>query len=335
VSLTRAGVRQTVSYTVLPAATPTIIATGLKTAIDLLAIPNLLATVGAGFLTLLSDADGLWTQYDTVSEWLTVEDTTAVVGLVADLAAVTLEDPGFYGLLLDNGSKAAALAIAAVVETQQRLLLVDTSDTECTNPASTTDVLYLLEALAYGRTFAQYDANVGQFLAAALAAQRFTANPGSDTWAFKTLAGVFPSVLNTTKVGAVEGKHGNIYTTIADINVTQYGWTPGGQFVDVVRGIDWLTATIQQRVFALFLNNEKVPYTDPGIALIMNEISAQLKIASVPPYNLITPAYTVTGPKVANVTGADKIARILRNVRFTGQLQGAVHSVVIVGVLTP
>lgn len=334
-SVTRGGVTQTVSYTVLPADTATIIATALKTAIDALSIPSLVATVGAGFLTLLSDADGLWTQYSGFPEWLSVEDTSTATGLVADLAAVTMEDPGFYGLCIDVGSKAAIQAVAAVIETQKRLFVAETSDTANTDPGSTTDTCYVLKSAGYQRTFTQFQEQVGFFVGAGLMAQRFTAPPGSDTWAFKTLRGMFPSNLNTTKYNAVIAKNGGTYTTISGVNVTMEGKMSGGEYADIMRGIDWLQATMQQRIFALFLNNAKIPYTDPGIETVGNEVAAQLKIASQNPHNLVTPDYVVSVPKAASVPSVDKLARILRNVKFSGTLQGAIHYANIEGVLVP
>lgn len=334
-SVTRGGVTQTVSYTVLPADTATLISTALKTAIDALAIPSLVATVGAGFLTLLSDADGLWTQYSEFPEWLTVEDTSTATGLVADLAAVTTEDPGFYGLVIDVCSKAAITAVAAVIETQKRIFVAETSDTNNTDSGSTTDTCYVLKAATYQRTFTQFQQQVGFFVGAGLMAQRFTAPPGSDTWAFKTLRGLAASTLTTTKYNAVLAKNGNVYVPISGVNVSMEGKMSGGEFADIIRGIDWLEASIQQRVFALFLNNAKIPYTDPGIETVGNEVAAQLKIASQNPYNLVTPDYVVSVPKAASVPSVDKVARTLRNVKFSGTLQGAIHYTTIEGVLVP
>ena len=46
------------------------------------------------------------------------------------------------------------------------------------------------------------------------------------------------------------------------------------------------------------------------------------------------PAPTVTVPKVADVSAADKTARLLPDMKFTGTLAGAIHKVTITGVVS-
>jgi hypothetical protein len=163
-------------------------------------------------------------------------------------------------------------------------------------------------------------------------AREFTVDPGSDTWALKSLSGLYPTTWNTTQLGVLDTKKGNYYQTIAGVNVTQHGRTPAS-YADIVRGRDWLVARIQERIFAAMLRNPKLPYTDPGIEAIKSEVSAQLEIASLPPFNFVAPGFTVSAPKVATVPTADKDNRILRNVRFRATLQGAIQSVVVNGEL--
>lgn len=326
------GVEVPITYTTLVGdTTNTLVATGLKAAIDAESIPGLTTSVASGKLVCVAD-DGVSFGYVKLSKWLALTDATATTDLLTDLAAVILEDPNFYGLVTDVGSKAGILAVAEVVETQERLYVSDSPDTECADSGEDADVLSSLLAQGYLRTFVHNDTGAGQWVSAGLMAQRFTENPGSDTWALKTLQGLYPTTWNTTELAALDTKRGNYYQTIAGINVTQEGRTPGG-YVDVIRGMDWLVARIQERVFAAMLRTPKLPYTDAGVEAIKSEVKAQLEIASLPPFNFVVPGFRVTAPKVADVPGVDKSARVLRNVKFSATLQGAIHSVRVEGEL--
>lgn len=321
-----------ITYTTLVSdTTAALVATGLKTAIDAEAIAGLTTSVVSGKLVCVAD-DGLSFGFVKYSTWLTVSDETPTTNLVTDLAAITLEDPGYYGVITDVGSKAGILAVAGVVEAQHRLYVADTPDSACADGGSSSDVLASLETLAYRRTLVHCDTAVGQWAMAALMALEFTKEPGASTWAFKTLAGVYPTTWNTTELAALDGKRGNYYQTIAGVNVTQHGRTPGG-FIDVMRGLDWLVAGIQTRVFGVMLRNNKVPYTDAGIEAIKGEVYAQLDLGAGDPYNFVAEGFTVTAPKVVNVPGADKDDRVLRNVKFSATLQGAIQKVVVAGEL--
>ncbi len=49
---------------------------------------------------------------------------------------------------------------------------------------------------------------------------------------------------------------------------------------------------------------------------------------------IISSDYTITVPAAADVPAADKAARILRNMRFSAKLVGAIHKAEIDGTLT-
>lgn len=267
---------------------------------------------------------------------MTFKDVSLVAGVAADLSAVLTQDRAWYALALDQQSSPAVLAVAPMVEALRKVFVTDTSDSECLNPGSTTDVMAALRAGNYNRTFAMWNPHGSNRAGVALLGGRLTAQPGSDTWFGKNLRGVASYELTDTQAQAVLNKNGNLYLTIAEVGCTQNGTMAGGEFADIVRGVDWLVARIKERIFRLFLNNDKVPFTDAGIATVKQEIDAQLEIASGDSVKLIVPgSYTVTVPKAKDVDAEDKRRRRLTNVVFAGDLQGAIHFVGIRGTLTP
>ena len=107
-----------------------------------------------------------------------------------------------------------------------------------------------------------------------------------------------------------------------------------GEFIDIVRGEDWLTSRIQEFVYSVLVNSTKVPYTDAGITAIEAEIRRALQLGINNNFIANDPAPTVTVPLAANVPPNDKAQRILRNVKFQATLSGAIHAINITGTVS-
>ncbi len=268
---------------------------------------------------------------------LRVTDSSTGGGAVAaDLAAVRAADSDWYGLVVDAQDAATVQALAVAAETQRDVFVSDVVDFAVTDGTSTTDVAAVLKGLEVTRSFIQYNQDVGAYAAAGLLAGRLTATPGSDTWMFKSIAGARANVLGTTVEQALKAKNCNAYTLVAGLGNTEWGISPAGEYLDLVRGIDWFIATVQLREFLLFRANPKVPFTDGGIESLGNEIAAVASNASAAPYNLIVgESFVLTLPKAADASDADRLARTLNGIRFSGRLQGAIHNLTISGVLAP
>jgi hypothetical protein len=104
--------------------------------------------------------------------------------------------------------------------------------------------------------------------------------------------------------------------------------------MDVMRGADWLSARIAERIYGALISNDKIPYTDAGISVIKNEILAQLDAGVARDFLAPIPEPTCTVPRAADVSAALKGARSLEDVTFRAVLAGAVHKVAIEGQLT-
>jgi len=329
------GETYTFEYTVQSGDTAADISTELKALIDAESLVGLTTSISTATLVCTAAA-GKRFRFRDYSAWLTVSDATASTNLTADLAAVRAEDDDWYALVTDANSEGAIAAVAAVVETLEKVYVAATGDSEVLDSGDSDDIASTLKAANYKRTFVQYHSEIGGGAHAALLAQRLTANPGSATWAYKTLAGITADVLTTSQQSAALNKNANVYVALAGLSITRKGVMASGEYADVVRGVDWLIARIRERILSLLANNPKVPYTDPGIESIGNEIRAQLAIAAGPDHNLIVPDSAVVSlPKAASVSSGDKLARVLNNVRFSGNLQGAIHTLTVAGTLSP
>jgi len=332
ISVTLGGVTETYTHTNGAAETIPTICTALTTAINggTLAIT---ATDNTTDVDVAVDNAGELANYAAWNVELELKDETADPGLATDLAAVILEDPDWYCLVLDSNSEAEILAAAAAIEaeTTRKILLCNSADDEVYDSVVTTDVMSDLDTGGYARTAIIYNKEVLGFAGAAWAGRQLPTDPGSSTWAYKTLALVNVDTLNANQIAAIEGKNGNYYVSLNSVSHTRTGIVASAEWIDIVRFIDFLTARIQEDIFSLLVNNPKLPYTDASVDLVRAEILKRLN-ASIDQGALASdPAPTVSAPLVADVATADKIARLLPDVTFEATLAGAIHKLEIEG----
>jgi hypothetical protein len=166
---------------------------------------------------------------------------------------------------------------------------------------------------------------------AAYFGKMLTKNPGSATWKFKELQSVPTYELTQDQVKNVEDKNATWYMTTADVPMTSNGQVASGEYIDVIHGLDWLKARIQNLVFTALIHVDKVPFTDEGVQMVVSPLKAALEEAKK---NSILASYEISYPAVAEVSITDKGRRFLPDVNFTGVLAGAIHSTKIHGVVT-
>lgn len=319
--------------------TPTLaeVCTALATAIAALSGVGASGSSGT-HVDVTADTAGSLIGLDSLSANLAVKDVTANPGIAADLDAVLAADPDFYMVCLDSNSAAEIAAAAVWAEANGKLLVVQSSDSATLDGASTTDVFAELEAAAYGRTVSFYHPSIARstsWVAAAMAGSRAPITPGSDTWAFKTLAGVAVTTLTDTQAAALEAKNANWYQTLAGVNVTYPGKVAAGEWADVVRFLDRVRARQREGLFALNLSGQKTPFTDAGVSKVRAFLSADIKAGQADGGFDPDATPTITVPKVADVSDADRAARTLPGVEWSMRLAGAIHSMTVSGTATP
>lgn len=282
------------------------------------------ATAGAG---VLNDFSAWSTNFQ-------LTDNTADPGLATDLAAILTFDKDWYGLALDSNSKAEIAAGALFTETNKKIFVPNSSDYGCEDAASTTDAMYATKAAAYSRTGVLYSrSQLLSYSGAAWTAKQFTQTPGSDTWKFKTLATVTVDTISGGARANILAKNGNCYTATSGVNITEEGWSGAGEYLDIVRFVDWQRAEIQFRVFSALVNNGKIAYTDAGVDLIGSIVDGALS-TGVDVGGLVKGTTSVTFPKVADIDPATRATRALTGGKFAGRLAGAIHNLVLNGSIT-
>lgn len=324
-----AGTTSTVTYTVLAGATPTTIATAMVALLE--ALTGVSCADGTGFMTLTPTATGDRFHLRNVDRGLTVDDTSADAGIATDLAAAQLADPDFYGVILDSNSSAEIVACAAWCEANEKLFLGLSIDSEVYVTGSS-DVVSTLKTANYTRSNAIVTRDSAGAIDAGLMSRQFSKDPGSSTWALKTIPGANVDAWNATELGFMKGKNAQFYAVYSGLSLTQNGSAAGGRFFDITYGVDWLKANMTAALLSYLANREKVDFNDVGIGELESPIRMWLTLAESA--KLINPGWTVTLPKSAAIADADKAARNVPGIKFNAVLAGAIHKVNVAGTIT-
>lgn len=310
-------------------------AAGMVTALNAVAGKNYTAAGASSPITITGNAIGNWFSIEVVDvNYQTATETTADPGVSADLTAITAENPNWYGLTTSFNSKLYGVACAVYIEANNRIYIPLSSDTNTiATSTGTLDLLDQLKTNAYTRTGGMYHPNPASFAGAALFGKCLPFQPGSVTFFGKTLAGVSTFSMTATHRANIVARNGNSYELVAGLGLTFNGMTADGRFIDSRRNLDFMQDLMSKNVFAAIAAAAIVPMTDFGIATIEAQVRGSLKICADMGI-VIESTFVVTVPTAASISGADRLARLLQNVKFSAQQQGAVQKTIINGSLT-
>lgn len=329
------------------------VAADVKAALELLTGVTSVTVTGSisttGLTIEFTGVDGLkhWALVEVEDNTLEIsgDDVSAVPSVVQygsaeetwseAFVAVKEFDNTWYGLLTTSRTKADIIELAALVEAYDKLFGFESNDSDVITSA-TDDVFSSLKALNYDRTFGIWSENTGEYHDAAWMGLELPKDAGSSNWAFKSLSGVTPSDLSTTAIGYLKDKNANYFEEVGGVNIiSSNAVVASGEYIDIIHGTDALHAGIGEDVFEVFIDNEKIPYTDDGITLIRTPLENKLLERSDRPYNLLVKSsIKINQPAASAVSSADKNARFLRNLTFSATYQGAINKVQIDGKLS-
>lgn len=274
----------------------------------------------------------------TLQKGLLIQPLTASDPVQDDLTAVEASSNDWYGVAITSRGTQDILSTAEWVQTRTKIFGTCSGEAaiiDQTVSEDFTSLAYQLFSNNYTRTFLIYHQDADDdYPECAWMGRCLPLEPGSETWKFKQLNTISYSSLSTTQSRNATSKNCNTYQFVGGFGITAEGVMASGEFIDIIRGIDWLTARIQEFVFFVLVNNNKVPYTDTGIAMIEAEVRRALDLGVTNNFLAEDPEYTVTVPRAATVPPNDKANRILRNVEFQATLAGAIHFVEIRGLVS-
>lgn len=320
---------------------------GLLTAIGT-AFPSGAPVTGAvsgtgmsALLTLTSSVPGQAVTYTAVDVDLTHSNTTVNHSIVTDIQQAQLQNDTWYGTAICSNTDGDLEQVGAYTETQFKIF-GGVTNTAAVATSSTTDVASIMGSKSYKRTFLVFTNEPTEGKEAAWLGGQLPSTPGSSNWAYKKMAGCTPDQLSTSQQQAligipetgISGKNVNIYQIVGGAPITQMGWMIGGQFIDVTVGVDWLKSTIQTNIFQLLATQPKIPYTDIGVASIIQQVRAAIDQGILNELIDGTSPITITAQAVATVAATQRQQRVSPTINFSCRLAGALNAVVVNGTLT-
>ena len=281
--------------------------------------------------------------HSTTPANISIATTTASVGYPEDITTWRAQDDRWYFLLLLSRTDGNIQAAAEVVEalTPNRLLVAQTSDALAQTGASTADLASVLGSAGLGltRTALVWHDNDDDYVEWALVGKMCGFDPGVPNWVHQSLASVTGiSAPELTSTSTLETKRYSFlerYTApVPPTTSTRGGKTLGGDWIDIVHGVDALNMSIQILVYGNALLDANQPYRG-GEAGIKGAIHGVLSSFSGAPGTafLVLGSAVVTVPDASDQATDDRTARIYRDVTWTATAQGKVNSVVITGYL--
>lgn len=235
---------------------------------------------------------------------------------------------------------------ATAIESRRKTLYITTNDSNTKINGNTTTFAYFCKNAGYKRSGADYSDDADLYPDMAYLGLQLPKTIGTTNWAFKTLPGIadgqafeFPATTFTEEeLNIILAMNVNAYTTTLNADFMFYGTNLGGknvdkegEYIDIVRNIDFLQARIEEGILNLFLTKDIVPYTDAGIAIIDNNLRSILDTYGVKQGILVEGSVVTSLPARADVSEANRDDRILPSVTFTAELSGAIDKVIIRG----
>lgn len=213
-----------------------------------------------------------------------IGDRDTLEALSDELSAMQAAYADWYALVLTRqGDEAAQLAdiadAAAWIEPRNKIY-IGCIDQASMLTTATDDIASTLKNAAYERTAIMYSADHANYPEAAWLGRCLPEDPGSITWKFKQLSGISVDDLSITEVINLRSKNANYYEQIAGYNmISGEAVVASGEFIDIMRGTDWLQARIAEGIFFRLINADKIPFTAQGIAVVENELRYRLEKA--------------------------------------------------------
>ena len=293
----------------------------------------LLSGVDGAFFTAVPDnADGTF-EGDYVSN----EDASSAV------AAIANENNDWYFLTSEDHTLSFSLGLAAEAQSREKLYFAGSEDQANLGAIVDPEVSLFgqLQAGNYTRTAAFTTADVdSKFYELSWISGNAPFDAGSVTWCNMQLEAVPVSTdsstgkkLSTTQKSNLLSRNANFIDSDGGVDITRTGITSGGEWIDVIRGADWLTQdmTTELRTLLYYQKGGKISYDPAGINQIKGSVANSLNRAV---NRAFITEYTINVPDYNDISTADKLNRVLNGITWSATLSGAIQTVTVNGTLT-
>lgn len=251
----------------------------------------------------------------------------AVVGkngaAVEGFKKVLEETNDFFFLTCTDNSVETIKGLSNLCQVNNKVYAVTVNDYE--------DAKKLFEEV-YDNTFVMYHDDSDSFVAEALAVV-MSYKIGGKTAKFKTLQGVKAANVSLTQVNELHKS--NLFTYVEKLGVlqTSEGKMLSGEYIDVILGEYWIRFRMEERMQRLALTQDKIPYTNRGIGMLVGV--AELVLTEAVAMGIVEEGQYRVDYKVREDVDSNEVAlRKYDYILWTAMLQGAIHTGQISGILT-
>lgn len=336
------GVSQPFQYTAQTDDTAEVVLTQFKTQIEANpalkdnATVSVSGSAGSATMIITKAGENDFVKVTTTAQTLSISATTADSASVA-LAAIETYSTDWYFIATEDRTSQFVTAMASEIQARRKIFFTASNDVKAlqgTELASATDVPAQLAKSKYTRTVCLWHHTASfDYPEMAYIAYGAPYDAGSIAWGNAQLTGVAASMqpankrpLTSIQKSALDARSCNFIDLDGGVPVVRRGITSGGEWIDIIRGVDWLESDLKTSLRDLLINQKggKITYDDTGITRVRQVIETSLQRAVN--RNFLS-TYTVTVPKASQVSLADKKARILKDITFHGILAGAILDV--------
>ncbi len=238
--------------------------------------------------------------------------------------------------------------MADEIESLRKTFGIASNDSNTLVSGDTSTFSYYLKNANYKRTYTIYHDNATLYPDASWSGQQIPKDVGSTNWAYQTLAGIaegatyaIPAVsLTEDQITNALSVNCNLYTNTLGADFTYFGTMGGGknadkegEFIDVIRNIDFLQARVEEGLLSLLLEKDVIPFTDGGISMADNRLKSLLDTYGVKQGILVEGSVLTYFPKRSDVSSTDRDDRILPDGEFTAELAGGINTIIVRGVV--
>ena len=239
----------------------------------------------------------------------------------------------FLFVITDASADTDIEAIAAYVEAQELFYAFTVEDV-----VEKGDLIAKLKTLGYVRTMVLFNENTNDTIPEAGWVGRFgSEQAGSNTWVLKPVKGVLPSTLTEAQKQLLQDNNVSWLDSYEDDAVVsaRAGKVSGGEWIDVMLGVQWITTRMREAVYNVLRNNRKVGMSNEGLAKIEAPIRQVIERAISMGILAASPQYTLVMPDILAMTPQERNSRKVTGITFRARLEGAIHFVDIEGTVYP
>lgn len=299
------------------------------------------ATGSGGALTVTAQFPGI-PHTLTPSAKITVANTTpnAPSGETVSAALGACLDSGidFYGVSIQSPMPVDVTEAIAWCSAREVAGMMTSSDADIAT-AATDDVLGAAIGLERNAAVA-LAREWWEFPAFGIVAERLSHDLNEKTVTYNSvpMRGYTPQAFSGTERAFLLEKGAFFIERVAGVNMTSaQGKLASGEWFDIMVGIDWLRARMQESIIRGLAEANKVgrvPFTAAGIAQAKSFIREPLLKGVATGFLKSSPAPRVFGTEIEDTTAASRITRTLAGVRFSAESQGSINKLIVEGTIT-